>query len=322
MIKIIPSAELTNETYHSDAYPQASGSILAIIHADCPAVLKYGEEKESKPMALGVAGHVLLLEPERFDAKFIRGLDVADYPEALVTGKDLEGWCRDGGIKGYSGKKKDDLIAWILANKSPSEQVLIWDLKTLEFETEAQLKGVTVLPFETYDTVKKMRDAIFLNGYGELLKDGKTELSIIDEDSNLKCRFDFASVAGRPIIVDYKTTTSSHPELFGRQAHNMHYWLKMAIQKELYIKAFGVEPEVVLLAQSTKKPYIPQAYFLSDEQLEIGREHYQMAHKIYEQCVKTNVWQAYGGGIQELQTPPYLAKQYGFDVEGGIAFID
>lgn len=321
-MKIIPSTELTNEAYHSEAYPQASGSILAVIHTDCPATLKFGEEKESKPMALGVAGHVLLLEPERFEAKFIRGLNVADYPHALVTGKDLEGWCREAGIKGYSGKVKQDLIKWILENKDPKEQVLIWDLKLLEFETDAQLQGKSVIPFETFDTVKKMREAIFLNGYGDILKDGQTELSLIDEEGNLKCRLDFASCGRRPIIIDYKTTTSSHPEVFGRQAHNMNYWLKMAIQKDLFIKAFGIEPEIVLLAQSTKKPYIPQAYFLTDEQLEIGREHYQMAHKIYEQCVKTNVWQAYGGGIQELQTPPYIAKQYGFDVEGGIAFID
>lgn len=310
---IYTSKELSNERYHSEEFPQASGSVLAAIHADCPAAWRYGEKKETACMADGIAAHVALLEPEEFEKRYVRGLDPADHPGVLITGKDLEGWCRAAGIKGFSDKKKAELIEFVLDKKQPTEIVKIWDLMVSDFEVKATENNQQVIKPEIYDTVKKMRDVIFLNGYGELLANGHTEISIINEDLDLKVRLDFAGEYFGPVITDYKTTSSAHPEIFGAQAHRMNYWLKMALQHDLFLSYYGVEPKVILLAQSTKPPYLAQAYRMTKEQLEVGREQYRLAHKLYSQCSKENVWPAYGGDIIDLQTPGWVSRQYQFE---------
>jgi len=305
------SKELSNERYHSPEFPQASGSVLAAIHADCPAAWRYGEPKESACMAEGISAHVALLEPALFESKYARGIDPADYPNALVTGKDLEGFCRDSGIKGYSGKKKEELIDFIIGL---GEKVEILDIIERDHAAHCAENNIEVIPAKVFDTVKKMRDVIFLNGYGDLLADGHTEMSLINEDSDLKCRFDFVGSYGiQPVIVDYKTTSSAHPELFGAQAHRMHYWLKMALQRDLFVDYYGVEPRVILLAQSTKPPYLVQAYELTKDQIAVGREQYMEAHRLYNRCIESNAWPAYSGGIIELQTPGWAARQYQFE---------
>jgi len=54
-----------------------------------------------------------------------------------------------------------------------------------DFEAKATENNQQVIKPEIYNTVKKMRDVIFLNGYGDLLADGHTEISIINEDLDL-----------------------------------------------------------------------------------------------------------------------------------------
>jgi len=318
-MKTYTSNELTSDRYHSEEFPQASGSILAAIHATCPAEWKYGEPKESDAMGLGTAAHAILLEHDDFARRFARGVDVNDYPDALITNKDLERWLKESGIKGYSGKSKSELIEMIEAT---GEHPQIFDKIEGDFLALCEENKMIVVPSKMFDAIVKMRTVIFQNGYGELLSHGETEQSVIDEEDGLKCRFDYVGVHGDDaVIVDYKTTSSAHPETFGAQALRMNYWLKMALQYDLFVKAYKVMPRVILLAQSTKAPYVAQAYEITKEQLDIGREQYQAAKRLFDRCKEANVWPAYGGNVQPLQTPSWAARQFGFDSEESIEII-
>jgi hypothetical protein len=325
-VRIYSSTQLTNDRYHSEEFPQASGSILNEIYQDCEAAYRFGDEKESKSMSTGIAAHAAMLEPELFDATYCRGIDASDYPEALVTNKDMEAWLKARGIKGYSGKDKEGLIQMI--DDAVSADVPMPQIMCRMIEAQDQLSilsGITVVPPKAYDIVKKMREYLFKNGYGIYINSGPSEVSIVDIDGNLKVRIDKIVYFddGSYEIWDYKTTQSAHPEKFGAQAARMGYYLKMAMQRDLCEKAYGVPPRrVVLLAQCTKSPFIAQGYDMTEEQLNAGRDMYQGALKKYELSIATNSWPAYGGGVQPLWTPPYVARDLGFEMDSGVEFIE
>ena len=157
-----------------------------------------------------------------------------------------------------------------------------------------------------------MRDTLLNDPANTKLNNLFIEYSIFAEISldngetwhKLKCRLDMLNDENQ--ITDYKTTGSASPSEFGKQALRYGYWFKMALQYDLTCAWFEEElPNPILLAQSKNSPYIAQAYRLTDEQLAIGREQYQSAIKIYAQCKENGFW-AYGGGIQDLPTPPWV----------------
>jgi len=325
-VRIYSATQLSNDRYHSEEFPQASGSVLNAIYQDCEAAWRFGEEKESAAMSTGIAAHAAMLEPELFDATYCRGIDPDEYPDALKTNDHMKAWLKSKGIPGYSSKDKEGLLDMIDAAVSPEVPAPQIMVRMIEAEQElAILTGITVVPPKAYDTVKRMREYLFNNGYDRYINGGQSEVSLVDVDGNMKVRIDkiIFHDDGTYEIWDYKTTTSAHPEKFGAQAARMGYYLKMAMQADAYEKAYGAPPaRVVLLAQSTKPPYIAQAYEMSHEQLQAGRDMYQGALKQYELSMRTNSWPAYGGGVLPLWTPPYVARDLGFEMDSGVEFID
>lgn len=293
---LFTSEQLSNEEYH--ALPEISGSSLVTIFFDCPAAYEFGEKVETKAMAEGTAGHAAILEPELFAQRYER--KVEPLPGEIVTAKDAQAWLKDKGIKGYSNKTKPELSDMIQdADKS---QPVFWDREE-DQERDAEVNGREILKPGVFDQLALMRQTIFNDPtYSEKLTGAQFELSCVT--NGVKARWDCVTKGGE--IWDYKTTTSAKPEDFGRAAYNYGYWLKMALQSDVYEAEFGERPRrVVLLAQSKKSPYIPQAYELTSEQLQAGRDQYQYALDVFHKCLESNVWPAYGGGVLELPSPAW-----------------
>jgi len=303
-MKIYESTKLSNEEYH--ALEGVSGSTLAAIHKDCPAAWRFGERKETKALLEGTASHAAILEPDLFAKTYARGVNPEDHPAALVTSKDIQAWLKSVGVKGYTGKTKAELIGMVLVTGETPE---ILDMITEEHASAHE--GKIILKHDVFDRLETMRDVIFKDEvYAAALGAGASfELSFIGD--GVKARWDCVTESGE--IWDYKTAVSAQPEEFAKKAHDLGYWLKMAFQADVYEKAFGEKPRrVVLLAQSKTAPFIPQAYELTDEQLEIGREQYEAAFRLLARCKESAVWPAYGGGVQLLDTPAWLANRYNF----------
>lgn len=316
---LLTSKQLSNEAYH--ALPEVGGSTLVKIHNDCPAAWRYGENEPTKPLVDGIAAHVCVLEPSLFAERFVRGIDPADYPDALDSNKSMESWLKRRGIKGYSGKIKDELIAMVLAAE-PGQQIL----EAMERDFLAANEGKTIVKPKDFDMITAMRGAIYRQpDYKHMLTntDGnyplEFELSFISHNGT-KVRWDCITADGE--IEDYKTCTNAHPNEFSKSAARNGYWLKMAFQHDHFVEAFGERPKHVgLLAQSKKHPYIPQNYILTDEQLRVGRQQYQEALDTYNRCMETGIWPAYGGGSMPLPTPSYLAYEYGMEEELEIEYL-
>ena len=104
----------------------------------------------------------------------------------------------------------------------------------------------------------------------------KTERTYVSNDGGRKGRFD---AVGRGMIVDYKTCNSCRPDLFIKQAINLHYDLQVAWYADLY-------PEFHLfafIAQEKNPPYLCSCirFDHSSRFIAEGRKKYEKALERY-----------------------------------------
>lgn len=309
--------ELSNQDYHSET-EHINGSGLWNILDRCPAAWRYKDEEDeqSKALVFGTGSHTALLEPERFDAEYARMPVVEDFPKdkdgnrtVLVTVSDMNSWAKERGIKGLSGKTKSEVIKIIQAT---GESVKIYDV--IREEAEKAATGKQMLEGNDYDAIQQMRAVIHANSYySSLLSGAHAEVSILGELNGepSKVRFDCLTKGGD--IIDYKTTVSAKPDEFFRHAARLGYFMKMAMQHDMFVEAYGHAPRSVnLLVQEKKAPFIPTLIRLTDEQLRIGRIQLNGAMEIYKACKKANSWPGYsmGNPVIEMETPEWFKKQF------------
>lgn len=316
-MKVYFNNELTNEQYHADT-EHINGSGLWNIYDRCPAAWRYKDEEDeqSKALILGTGSHTALLEPERFDAEYARMPVVDDFPKdkdgkptVLVTTSDMNSWAKERGIKGLSGKSKAEVIKIIQATGEP---VKIYDV--IREDAEKAAAGKQMLEGGDYDAIQQMRAVIHANSYySSLLAGAYAEVSILGElcGEKAKVRFDCLTKGGD--IIDYKTAVSAKPEEFFRHAARLGYFMKMAMQHDIFCAAYGHAPRSVnLLVQEKKAPFIPALIRLTEEQLRIGRIQLNGAMEIYKACKKANSWPGYsmGNPVIEMETPEWFKKQF------------
>ena len=316
-MKVYFNNELTNEQYHADT-EHINGSGLWNIYDRCPAAWRYKDEEDeqSKVLVFGTGSHTALLEPERFEAQYARMPVVDDFPKdkdgkptVLVTTADMNSWAKERGIKGLSGKSKAEVIKIIRATGEP---VKIYDEERLIAEINAN--GRILLEGNDYDAIQQMRAVIHANSYySSLLAGAYAEVSILGElnGEKAKVRFDCLTKGGD--IIDYKTAVSAKPDEFFRHAARLGYFMKMAMQHDMFVAAYGHAPRSVnLLVQEKKAPFIPALIRLTEEQLRIGRIQLNGAMEIYNACKKANSWPGYsmGNPVIEMETPEWFKKQF------------
>ncbi len=303
-MKIYKSTELTNEQYHTEI-EAVSGSGLCTIYDKSPAHFKYAENEETAALVFGTAAHAMILEPEMFDAEFCRGFDIAQYPDALVGAAPLKSWLKERGQK-VSGNKPE-LVDRIL-ELEPLTQIDV----VLQSRHEQWLANKEHIKPELYDKIQSMRKTIMQDEeISAMLKGGFPELSLVGELDGVavKTRPDLITANGG--LVNYKTTQDVHPERFGRKAYDYGYLLKAALEYDMFTIAYGKPPEFyVLLGQEKTSPFAFKPYYLTEQQLGIGRSQYRMALATYEHCLKTDNWPAYGSGVSELYLPEFIMNQH------------
>lgn len=317
-MKVYLNNELSNDQYHADT-EHINGSGLWNILERCPAAWRYkdGEDEQSKALVFGTGSHTALLEPDRFEAEYARMPVVEDFPKdkdgnrtVLVTASDMNSWAKERGIKGLSGKTKAEVIKIIQAT---GEYVKIYDV--IREEAEKAATGKQMLEGNDYDAIQQMRAVIHANSYySSLLAGAYAEVSILGELNGepSKVRFDCLTKGGD--IIDYKTTVSAKPDEFFRHAARLGYFMKMAMQHDMFVAAYGHAPRSVnLLVQEKKPPFIPALIRLTEEQLRIGRIQLNGAMEIYKACKKFNSWPGYApenNPVMEMETPEWFKKQF------------
>jgi exodeoxyribonuclease VIII len=148
-----------------------------------------------------------------------------------------------------------------------------------------------------------------------LIEGGRAEFAIrwTDAATGIACkaRLDYWTHAG---IVDLKTCRDASPGGFGRAAAKYMYYVQMAFYFDGLVAASGTDyPAPVLLAVETEAPHVVQAYRLTDDQLEAGRDLYRGWLARLAECRATDRWPGYADGIADLALPGWV---WG-DEEGG-----
>lgn len=279
-----------------------SASDLVAILA-CTAKWRYGEKKETAAMVKGTQAHACLLEPEKFAEQYYRIQEATDYdPKALETVAEIKAYLAAVGVKAPSSANKPEL-----AQLAYEHGATVLDIEITK--SEINNIGKIGICAKDYERITSMSRTIFAQReYKNALAGAEVEVSIVDVEHmgiKIKARLDIVTADGE--LWDYKTTTDASPSAFGNAAHKYSYWLKMAFYHDMFTAAYGKPPRrTVLLAQEKDHPFLCQAYKLTREQLQDGRNAYQQALGLYQRCMDSGNWPAYGGGIMDLETPGWV----------------
>lgn len=315
--KVYTREELSNSEYHSES-DHISGSSLVEIIQGSPAKWKFKQRNnDSKALKFGTLSHTYILEGDMFDKEYLRATDL-DAIEGLITSQSgLSAALKKVGVAGTSGKGYIELVEMMY--RSGEDWPVKWLIEQQE-SAQALVEGKELVSAADYDKVVAMREVLCnIPAYNAIVNSetAQKELSIFGDilGVGVKIRIDHVDVVdGVVMINDYKTTADASPEGFGKSAFSHGYLAKMALQRDLFVKAFNEKRKVVvgLLAQEKIEPYLPMRYTLTDEQLRIGRLQYMEALATYKKCKELDVWPGYSNGIaeQDLMIPEWISKQY------------
>jgi hypothetical protein len=95
-------------------------------------------------------------------------------------------------------------------------------------------------------------------------------------------------------LADLKTTTSAALEPFSKSVFNYGYHVQAAWYLDLWVSATGEDrTDFLNVIQENFPPFQPGRRLLSAEYVELGREQYIRAIRLYCRCVKTGEWPDY-----------------------------
>lgn len=130
-----------------------------------------------------------------------------------------------------------------------------------------------------------------------------------------KGRLDFLSDrrrSGRLILADYKSTSgSADPSEFGRTVLNFGYAHQLAGYEEgLRVLGIDDDPQLLLIVQETRPPYLIKPLEIPDEAMRIAREHVRQACLTYARCVETGDWPGYGPEVEQVEIPQWWLNRW------------
>jgi hypothetical protein len=209
-------------------------------------------QEETPAQRIGTALHCAVLEPERFEAEYVRELVPGN--DWLDTIEDLRAFLRDKGIK-PAGTRKAEVIAQVQAY-DPNYPIV-----SVQFDIHADLhKGKIGLAVDEWVRVNQMRDALKSEPrFNAITKEGHSEVSLFATDPNsgvpLKARLDWINGS---TILDVKTFSQMRGKSIDQTVAD-------AIFYEAYYRQFWLYNWVRHLAAPVALPRFVVAFVESEE---------------------------------------------------------
>jgi hypothetical protein len=263
--------DLSEASYHADPVPGGSLSSTGarkLLPPSCPARFRYERDHPAAPseqMELGTAAHRLILGV---------GAEIAVIP--------AENW------RTNAAKAEAD---------------------------EARAEGRVPLLTADYAKVRAMAEALRANDLARFLlsreRGGYPEQSLFgtDPETGVWCRVRLDWMpdenSQRPIIADYKTAESCHPEAFARSAARYGYHVQEVFYRRLYAQLTGRAADFLFVVQEKQPPYLVNVCQLGDPSVAAGETLVRRALERYRDCTESGLWPGYDA-----------------DTEDGIAHID
>jgi len=246
-----------------------------------PSHYKKQEQKDTKALVVGHAGHTAVLEPHLFHhnyAVFGEGLTKttkegkAEWERLEATGKSI--------LRYSEARDAHQIAAAVKANET-ARRLLVG---RPELTVITELQGI--LCKARFDNLYNSED------------DHDWFMSIFGDDAE----------PGN-YIIDLKTTEDASPK-FEKSITNYSYDMQDAFYTDvgnaadLNIKGF------IFVAVESTNPYEVGVYMLSPEWRQIGREKYQYALDTYAECCFSEEWPGYSQKIVRLAPPAFVVKSH------------
>lgn len=140
---------------------------------------------------------------------------------------------------------------------------------------------------------------------------GKIEASIFWSDTEtgrqVKCRPDYLKDDG--LILDVKTVASAAADDFEKSIVNYAYDVQAYICME-GARRVGIDAKAFVFMCVEKEPPHCTAFYVADETvLQSGAARYRKWMDIYNKCMETNTFPAYGSLIQPIGVPSWFIKK-------------
>lgn len=98
-VQIFENGSLSNDDYHDqEKAPGVSSTALWAIFDHCEAQYKFSEKTTSPALEFGIASHAAMLEPELFDAEFVRDVAKDDYEDMITSTSVLKSKLKELGV--------------------------------------------------------------------------------------------------------------------------------------------------------------------------------------------------------------------------------
>ena len=111
------------------------------------------------------------------------------------------------------------------------------------------------------------------------------------------------------LIVDLKTTVDCSPFAFSRTVQRLAYHIQAAWYVDLCAEVKKFEPEFLVIAAETSRPFICAPYVIDSEDLEIGRGLAENAYERILECMSTGVWPAYHTEPEPIKLPNWVYSE-------------
>ncbi len=175
------------------------------------------------------------------------------------------------------------------------------------WRTGQEAEGKRILTQDEHDSIFGMRDAVM--GHPKLkyaVESGFPEQSLFAPFGTVtrKCRIDL--VPKGPALLDFKSTDDASPVAFGRKAANMGYYRQAAYYLDIAKENGLPHTSFVLVAVEKSPPYAVGIYYLTPDQIELGRKRYTDLLQRYIECRDANCWPGYSTEPQPLELPKWL----------------
>lgn len=257
--------DLSFEDYLADFSCISSSGLKQILnspsHYRSYLIGKLTDEDDDKDhFRFGRALHMFVLEPARFREK-------------MLVMPVFTGFTKDGKESALSKEAKEKKAEW-LASVPPDALVL------------------------TQDEMDKMLEMIFMltahSNVSDLLKNSRTEVSgkWLHKPTGFRIKIRLDSLAQdkneRPYVLDLKTTRATTEHEFMMDAIRNKYLMQLALYVDGVAQITGRQVEAqALIALSKSAPHSTWLFWISEDDLAIGRAQYNHALNVLKMCVET-----------------------------------
>src|SRR5208337_1440877 len=244
--------------------------------------------KESDAMTLGIATHVAVLEPERFEKQF-----------AVWTKR------TDGGA--MSPRRGKDWDEFSLLNASRT--ILTQDEARISKEiAKAVRSDATAMKYleagEPEVTLQWALNPQRSEDNGYRLCKGRIDWFTSDSFTSDPIIAGLKTTRG-PIIVGLKTTRDCRPYQFGSQAAKLDYAIQWAWYADGFEANTGKTPRMVEIVVESAPPYAVATYLIEDDLLVQGRENYIALLRQLADCEAADTWPGPVSGERILSLPSW-----------------